>query len=341
MIRLDSKEERDRWITCLNDSASLTIKDLYSYDEENPVGQGRYASVYRARRQTEEAVDIEEQPYNCAIKVIDKNAFWRRVVKGLERADTLVREVSVQATLTAKCSAVPTFLRLQSMFETTDNVVIELELVEGTDLFHYIWSKKFLYESEAADIMKDILISLDVMNRIGLAHRDIKPANMLMCDKEKHGALVKIGDFGMSTFAGIDGLVRGRCGTPGYVGPEIFSAGIHGGYGNKVDVFSAGVTLYLMLCGYEPFYGETDSELIAANKEAHVEFEGAAWTNVSPEAKDLLRSMLAKDPKQRISAKDALQHPWITKNSTTIHDIPTQLPQTLSGLPSDGACVIS
>ena len=149
---------------------------------------------------------------DCALKVVDKNQFWRRVVKGKERADTLVREPSVQSTLTAKCGKVPTFLRLRSFFETSDNVVMELELLKGTDLFDHISDNGVLSEDEAAEIVKDILTSLEAMNRVGLAHRDVKPANILMCDKEKDGVSVKLGDFGMSTFVGVDGLVRGRCG---------------------------------------------------------------------------------------------------------------------------------
>ena len=321
LMQLDSKEERERWVTCLNDAALLTIQDLYSYDEDSPFGRGRYAAVYPARRLDKcSRSDCAGTEPNCAIKVIDKNEFWKRVVKGMERADTLVRETSVQATLTAKCGRLPSFLQLKSFFETTDNVVLELELLEGTDLFHYISTRGTLDETEAANIMKDILTSLDSMSRIGLAHRDIKPANILMANKEKDRVNVKIGDFGMSAFVGVDGLVRGRCGTPGYVAPEIFTAGIHGGYGNKVDVFSAGVTLYVMLCGYEPFYGETDAELIAANKEADVDYPDSDWNLVSREARDLVEKMLMQDPHTRISAKAALQHPWILSNASDSYD---------------------
>lgn len=284
-MRLANRDDRDRWVMCLNDAATLTIRDLYDYNERTTFGKGRYAVVYPARRQKGPAEEEEEQnantkpePYTCALKVIDKNEFWRRVVKGVERADTLVRETSVQATLTAKCKQLSTFLKIRSVFETSDNYVIELELLQGTDLFHYISSKDKITEKEAAQIMFDVLTSLDAMARIGLAHRDIKPANILMCDREKSGVSVKVADFGMAGFAGVDGHLRGRCGTPGYVAPEIFSAAVHGGYGNKVDVFSAGVTLYVLLCGYEPFYGESDKELIAANKAAVVEFPECDWS---------------------------------------------------------------
>lgn len=325
LIQVGSKDDRERWIQCLNAAAQLAITDLYAFDALNPFGNGRYAAVYPARR-LDHHIDNGDgnastttQP-NCAIKVIDKNEFWKRVLRGVERADTLVRECSVQATLTAKCGRVPSFLQLRGLFETADQLVMELELLEGTDLFRYISTSGTLVEAEAANIMKDILTSLDSMNRIGLAHRDIKPANVLMANKEKDGVHVKVGDFGMSTFVGVDGLVRGRCGTPGYVAPEIFSAGVHGGYGNKVDVFSAGVTLYVMLCGYEPFYGESDMELIAANKVAKVEYPDSDWRGISRSARDLVEKMLIQDPHQRISAAEALNHSWIVDHASDSYD---------------------
>ena len=341
MIRLDTKEERERWITCFNDAAQLTIGDFYKYNEESPFGRGRYAAVYPARR-LDKSSDEENEP-NCAIKVIDKNEFWKRVVKGMERADTLVRESSVQATLTAKCGRIPSFLQIRSFFETPDHIVMELELLEGNDLFRFISSRGTLDEIEAANIMKDILTSLESMCRIGLAHRDIKPANILMGNKLKDGVHVKVGDFGMSTFVGVDGLVRGRCGTPGYVAPEIFSAGIHGGYGNKVDVFSAGVTLYVMLCGYEPFYGESDAELIAANKEAEVDYPEGDWRKISKDARDLVEKMLMRHPHQRISAKEALQHPWIINHASGIDNsaLDTSYSLRASDISKSAACTIS
>jgi hypothetical protein len=282
---LSNRDDRDRWVMCLNDAAKLTIRDLYDYDEGTKFGHGRYAVVYPARRRlpfseqtNDDDNDTKPPQYTCALKVIDKNEFWRRVVKGLERNDTIVRETSVQATLTAKCSQLSSFLRIRGIFETSDNYVIELELLEGTDLCHYISSKEHISETAAAQIMFDILTSVDVMSRIGLAHRDIKPANILMCNKDCAGVSVKVADFGMAAFAGVDGHLRGRCGTPGYVAPEIFTAAAHRGYGNKVDVFSAGVTLYFLLCGYKPFYGESDMELIEANKAAVVEYPKSDWS---------------------------------------------------------------
>jgi calcium/calmodulin-dependent protein kinase I len=277
MIRLAAEaKERDYWVQQLNEAAQLTIESLYDYDEDVMFGKGRYATVHPAKRKFEKSSD---NSYDCTLKIVDKVEFWRRVKKTRERPDTLVREAATQATLSAKCGNVDSILRLSGFFETSENVVLEFEILEGTDLFQYVSKKGVLEELEAAHIMNDIMTGLQTMRRLGIAHRDIKPANVLMCKKEKHGVFVKVADFGMAAFAGVDDLVRGRCGTPGYVAPEIFHAGMNNGYACGVDVFSAGVTLYVLLCGYEPFYGESDAELIEANKDADVDFSESDWDN--------------------------------------------------------------
>jgi Protein kinase domain len=313
---------RDEWRTCLNRASELAkVSDLYDYDESNELlGKGQYAEVRAARRKTPSA-PTDSTEYDCALKIFDKNQFWRMVLKGRERADTIVREVSVQATLLAKSERSSSFLNLRGFFETASMVVLELELLQGTDLFQYIVSQGTIKESEAALIMRDVLSCLYTMSRNGLAHRDIKPANILMCNDALTingppcaSPRVKIGDFGMAAFVGVDGQFRGRCGTPGYVSPEILTAGVYGGYGNKVDVFSAGVTLYVMLCGYEPFYGENDDELKEANKAAVFDFPNEEWNNVSTEAMDLVRQMMQIDPVKRLDAGQALQHPWFAKH---------------------------
>jgi len=312
VIRLANRSERDTWVACFNQAGSMQLSDLYDMDTSLPLlGEGSYSTVHQARLRD----GSTSQP--VALKVFDKAAFWKLVVKGRERADTIVRETSVQATLTSKRLEENSFLRLRGFFETSQHVVLELELLDGLDLFHYISSKGVVAESEAAKILSDILNCLIAMNAIGVAHRDIKPANVLMCqdgESDKDKARVKVCDFGMSTFVGVDGQVRGRCGTPGYVAPEIFTTGLHGGYGNKIDVYSAGVTLYVMLCGYEPFYGETDEELVAANKNSEVEFPREEWKTVSKEARNLVEMLMDKDASRRPSAKEALLHPWFKKH---------------------------
>ena len=340
LMHLDGGE-RNHWMALLNRASKLTVSDLYEYSRDKPLStSGSYSGVYPGRRRdssrdNNDSNNFDEKtPYNRALKIFDKSKFWRHVVNGRERADTLVRETSVQATLTARCKNIHSFCRLTGFFETSENIVLELELLNGRDLFNFISSRNALPESDAAQILRDILMCLDAMNRIGLAHRDIKPANILMC-REDDGPSVKVGDFGMSTFVGVDGHLRGRCGTPGYVAPEVFFTGAHGGYGNKVDVFSAGVTLYVMLCGYEPFYGETDAELVEANKSALVEFPQEDWSSVSNAAMDLVRKMMHPDPSLRLSANQALQHPWM---SSHVKDSTRQF--SVSD-PEDEVCIVS
>jgi len=346
-IRVQQRDERNDWMECLNRAAGLRVEDLYEYDATHPLGKGSYASVFSGQRRLSTSSSSSSKtsdpgPHNaCALKIFDKNEYWRQVVKGRERADTIVRETSVQAAVTAKCGRIHSFVRIRGFFETSDHAVIELELLDGTDLFKYISSKGVLKEPDAAHFMYDILKTLEAMNRAGLAHRDIKPANVLIC-QEHHGVSCKVADFGMSTFVGVDGHLRGRCGTPGYVAPEIFSAGVHGGYGNKVDIFSAGVTMYVMLCGYEPFYGETDAELIRSNKEAAVDFPKEEWEGISDSARDLVQKMMHADPAKRLDAGAALKHPWF---QTHLKEVDRVLDQSISlpasEAPEGDACVIS
>ena len=254
LVQLESQSERNKWVKCLTEAASLKIEDLYDYDgsdEGLEFGRGRYATVRPAKRKVRmnsgqhKSADLMERERtpeshndggaepsiatgsndlsasthkkcDCALKIINKNEFWSRVVRDRERADTLVRETAVQASLTAQMGHLPTFLRLRNFFETIDHVVLELEILQGIDLFQHVSSKGILEEDEAAHIMRDILICIDAMRRIGIAHRDIKPANVLMCHAEDNdGIAVKVGDFGMATFVGHGNLLRGRCGTPG------------------------------------------------------------------------------------------------------------------------------
>lgn len=313
---MESREERDRWVSVLHSAARMTIHDLYDVDESDHghvFGKGRYAIVRPAKRRLHRrGMSFSEARYShvtshdnlrsvasgdslstfgkssnndilgagsehdCALKIIDKKEFWSRVKRGQERPDTLVREVAIQTTLAIKGADAP-ILRLRSIFETGDHLVMELELLEGTDLFQHISSHGVLDEVEAAHVMKDLLNCLTVMDQVGVCHRDIKPANLLMCNSNEAGARIKLADFGMASFVSVDNLVRGRCGTPGFVAPEILLTKVNGGYGNKVDVFSAGVTLYVMLVGYEPFFGESDEELISANRIGKVDFPHGDW----------------------------------------------------------------
>jgi len=308
VITLGSVKERDEWVEKLSRACGLDIPDVYDFNMEQVLGTGRYATVVPATHKN----DVKRR----AIKIIDKTAFFERVSRSKERIDTLVREVAIQTTLSIQ-EHTNNFLQLKNVFETSTKLVLELELLNGLDLFSYVTTHGVLDESKASWIIRDLLLCCSGMKRRGIAHRDIKPANILVTDdllnEDKDAVAVKLGDYGMSTFCGIDDLCHGRCGTPGYVAPEILKAGVNSRYRNSVDVFSVGVTLYVLLCGYEPFYGENDAELIQVNKEGYFDFPDDDWSTVSDEAKDLITQLMEKDPLKRITADKALLHPWVIK----------------------------
>lgn len=125
---------------------------------------------------------------------------------------------------------------------------------------------------------------------------------------------IKLADFGMAGFISPEtDSLRGRCGTPGYVAPEILKAQIRDSYPSNVDMFSIGVVAYTLLCGYEPFYGQNDRDLIHSNRKANYEFHLPEWKDVSNEAKDLVSKMMQVNPFERIYPEQALRHPWLSE----------------------------
>jgi predicted Ser/Thr protein kinase len=273
------------------------------------LGKGRFAQVIKCRRRSQET--------EIALKIIDKNSFWKRVKKGQERSDTLVRELATSAICASSMESAKFFVKIYGVTEDEKRLVIEMEYVKGRDLFQVLKSsyEDHISEALAKNYVYNIMQALAHLERLGVAHRDIKLANIMSCvdssGESADGVFCKIGDFGMATTVSVDdGLIRGRCGTPGYVAPEILTATAKSGYRNKVDLFSAGVVMYIVLCGYEPFYGETDAQVIDANKAADVEFHDTAWDDVTEDAKELIRLLLEKDPEKRIEARDAMNHAW-------------------------------
>ncbi|GMH60120.1 hypothetical protein TL16_g02979, partial [Triparma laevis f. inornata] len=204
------------------------------------------------------------------------------------------------------------FVKLLGVFETFKHLVIEMEFVESetSDMFQLLQLRSTLSELEAADYVYNILLAVRGMQSVGIVHRDIKLANLMVVDGGEGGDGGELGDYGMANFVGKDGLLLGRCGTPGYVAPEILRAGKNVGYGNNVDIFSTGVVMYTVLCGYEPFYGESEKELVESNKRARVLFPEEDWGRVSEEAKRLIKRMLDSNPDTRISADEALRSNW-------------------------------
>ena len=157
------------------------------------------------------------------------------------------------------------------------------------------------------------LVFIRYCHSLGIVHRDLKPENLLYKTKDED-SLLKVSDFGFSKFLipKAQEQLFTACGTPTYVAPEIIG---NFGYDSKVDCWSLGVILYVMLCGYPPFYAEENNELFQLIKECDYEFHEPYWDNISEDAKDLIKKLLVADPVKRLSAEEILKHPWITQNT--------------------------
>ncbi|KDO35319.1 CAMK protein kinase [Saprolegnia parasitica CBS 223.65] len=307
----------DEWKAALLRASRLEIQDLFG-DDDVELGKGRFAMVKRAERR-----HLARCSHECAIKVIDKAAFWDLVQQGVERNDTLFREVLTQSVLTLRGHGVPHHgyvVRLLSLFETHDHLVMEMELMAGGDIYDHIVTHGPLPEPHAALVMTHLIQSIQFCLENGIAHRDVKISNLALDVQTTIGStdrpcVLKLADFGMSAFLESNGMLLGRCGTPGYVAPEILTAGVQEPYPPHVDMFSAGVVLYTLLCGYEPFYAINDKELILLNKAVTYFFHPEEWSHISDDAKDLIARMLAKNPSERVRPHEALAHPFLRQVS--------------------------
>lgn len=158
--------------------------------------------------------------------------------------------------------------------------------------------------------MKCILEALAYMNDKKIMHRDLKPDNMILKYKENlEDCTLKLVDFGLATVYDIPEYLFKRCGTPGFVAPEVINApsktNIH--YTPKCDVFSAGIIFYILLTERSPFDGKSFREILQKNKQCQIDFKHPKLKNHKL-AVDLLRRLCHTEPEKRISAKDALRH---------------------------------
>lgn len=154
--------------------------------------------------------------------------------------------------------------------------------------------------------MKQVLSGINYCHQKNIVHRDLKPENLLL-DKDENNPKIKIIDFGTSQYFDPETQMSQKFGTPYYIAPEVLKKK----YTEKCDVWSLGVILYILLCGYPPFNGANDKQIIESVLKGKYQVDEPEWDDISSDAKDLVRKMLEYDPLRRISAAEALQHRWI------------------------------
>lgn len=221
--------------------------------------------------------------------------------KNAKSLDSLLKDVEVLKTLDH-----PNIIKVYEFYQDEQAFYIVTDLCSGGELFEQIIKEKNFNERKAAELMRQMLSAMAYCHEKGLVHCDLKPENV-MFESQANNNLVKIIDFGNSSFIKNEEKLTNKFGTVYYVAPEVLKCS----YNEKCDVWSLGVILYVILSGKPPFDGVNDQAILKKVFEGKYSMDGPNWEGISEDAKDLITKMLTYDYNQRISAKQCLEHKWI------------------------------
>lgn len=269
------------------------------YKTGRVLGQGSYAVV-------KECVQISTgERYAC--KVISKSLMRGKEFMILNEIDILERISKGH----------PNIITLHSYFETPHNLYLIIDLCLGGELFDYICQCGMFYELDAAAVVRVLVHSVQYLHSKNVVHRDIKPENLLFREKVspdeplwKAAPNLVLSDFGLSKIMDPEKFATFTClGTPGYIPPEVI---LKSGHGTSADMWSIGVLTYFLLAGCTPFDADSSSDEVANILDGQFSFEPVEiWGSISEFAKDFISSLLVVDPTKRLSATEALDHPWL------------------------------
>jgi len=284
--------------------------DTFYKIEKSPLGSGNFAVVKKAFKiEMKEAdykkmkppVEADEQakkakiPAQVAVKIIDKAK--------VEDMGDIEREVEIMGMIEH-----PNVIKLFEIYDEPKKMNLVMELVTGGELFDRIVAQGQYTEKDAAKCIGTMCDALKYLHEKKVVHRDLKPENILYASTAPDADL-KIADFGLARMVSGGDMMKTACGTPGYVAPEILK---NQGYDSgAVDCWSVGVILYILLCGFPPFYEEELPALFDQIMKARYDFPTPWWDTISPEAKALVKALLVVDPKKRLTAAGVLDNEWI------------------------------
>lgn len=271
------------------------IKDFYDI-EKKKTGEGSYGSVYKAVKKNTNIVR--------AVKTIPKSA-----MKNLERFQS---EIAIQKMLDH-----PNICKLYESFEDYKNVYLVMELCAGGELFDRIIEYGHVKEVQAAILMQNMFRPIYYMHEMHITHRDLKPENFLFTTKESiEKSTLKVIDFGLARKFELGQVLTTKAGTPYYVAPQVLT----GRYDQSADLWSLGVIMYVVLCGYPPFCGESDADVLAKVRLGNFSFNSSDWKGISEDAKALIKCLLKMNPRDRYTAEQALNHVWIKNKAPKATD---------------------
>ncbi|NP_001266123.3 calcium-dependent protein kinase 32-like [Cicer arietinum] len=274
-------------LTVLKDPTGREIEVRYELGRE--LGRGEFGITYLCTD--------KENGEELACKSISK-----KKLRTLVDIEDVRREVEIMKHMPKH----PNIVTLKDTYEDDNAVHLVMELCEGGELFDRIVARGHYTERAAAAVTKTIVEVVQMCHKHGVMHRDLKPENFLFANKKETAALKAI-DFGLSVFFTPGEKFNEIVGSPYYMAPEVLKRN----YGPEVDIWSAGVILYILLCGVPPFWAETEQGVAQAIIRSVVDFKRDPWPKVSDNAKDLVKRMLNPDPKRRLTAQEVLDHPWL------------------------------
>ncbi|CAL5204118.1 unnamed protein product [Lathyrus oleraceus] len=264
------------------------------------VGRGHFGHTCWAKGKKGELKGV-----SVAVKIITKAKMTSAIA-----IEDVRREVKMLKALSGHRNLV----KFYEAFEDVNNVYIVMELCEGGELLDRILDRGGRYtEEDAKVILLQILNVVAFCHLQGVVHRDLKPENFLFLSKDED-AVLKVIDFGLSDFVRPDQRLNDIVGSAYYVAPEV----LHRSYSVEGDLWSVGVISYILLCGSRPFWARTESGIFRSVLRANPNFDDSPWPSISPEAKDFVKRLLNKDHRKRMTAAQALSHPWLRDERNAI-----------------------
>ncbi|KAH7520145.1 hypothetical protein FEM48_Zijuj08G0113300 [Ziziphus jujuba var. spinosa] len=283
----------DEEVTGLDKSFGFSKHFANKYELGEEVGRGHFGYTCAAKIKKGEL-----KGQQVAVKVIPKAKMTTAIA-----IEDVRREVKILRALNGHSN----LIQFYDAYEDRENVYVVMELCEGGELLDRILSRGGKYtEDDAKAVMIQILNVVSFCHLQGVVHRDLKPENFLFTSKEETSQLKAI-DFGLSDFVRPDERLNDIVGSAYYVAPEV----LHRSYSTEADVWSVGVIAYILLCGSRPFWARTESGIFRTVLKADPSFDEPPWPSLSPEAKDFVKRLLYKDPRKRMTAAQALSHPWL------------------------------
>eukprot|EP00112_Aurelia_sp_Birch-Aquarium-sp1_P013891 Seg2976.3 transcript_id=Seg2976.3/GoldUCD/mRNA.D3Y31 product="Phosphorylase b kinase gamma catalytic chain skeletal muscle/heart isoform" protein_id=Seg2976.3/GoldUCD/D3Y31 len=267
------------------------------YEPKETLGSGLSSVVRRCIH--------KETQKEYAVKIIDRYSDKGKAMKGRDEEQQVRTEIQTLS----KVAGHPNIIKLVDVYESAAFFFLVFELAPGGELFDYLTRVVTIAEKEARKIMCQIFSAISHMHKNDVIHRDLKPENILFDSQNR----VVITDFGFAVILAENETVREFCGTYGYLAPETLKCCMYEnmpGYGREVDLWACGVILYTLLVGFAPFWHRKQITMIKNITKGDYKFGSPEWDDISESPKDLIRKLLVVDPKQRITAEQALLHPW-------------------------------